>query len=78
MLWIERFETLEELRAAVRAFGRLYNREWLLERHGYRTPVEARGDAPRRARRGGQVGSGAMIDLLSQVSGYPGAAHTCC
>jgi putative transposase len=42
VLWIERFETLEELRARVRGFGRLYNREWLLERHGYRTPIEAR------------------------------------
>lgn len=42
VLWIERFETFEELRAAVRGFGRLYNREWLLERHGYRTPIEAR------------------------------------
>jgi transposase InsO family protein len=42
VLWIERFESFEELRAAVRAFGRLYNREWLLERHGYRTPIEAR------------------------------------
>ena len=42
VLWIERFETFEELRAAVRAFGRLYNREWLLERHDYRTPIEAR------------------------------------
>lgn len=41
-LWTERFETFEELRAAVRDFGRLYNREWLLERHGYRTPIEAR------------------------------------
>ena len=29
VLWIERFETVEELGAAVRAFGRLYNREWL-------------------------------------------------
>lgn len=42
LLWICRFETFEELRAAVRSFGRLYNREWLLERHGYRTPIEAR------------------------------------
>jgi transposase InsO family protein len=33
---------LEELRVAVRSFGRLYNREWLLERHGYRTPIEPR------------------------------------
>jgi transposase InsO family protein len=42
LLWLERFETLEQLREAVRSFGRLYNREWLLERHGYRTPIEAR------------------------------------
>ena len=42
MSWIERFETLEELRLRVRGFARTYNREWLLERHGYRSPVEAR------------------------------------
>jgi len=42
LLWIERFDTFEQLRQAVRDFARLYNREWLLERHGYRTPIEAR------------------------------------
>jgi putative transposase len=42
VLWIERFETLEQLRAAVRAFGRAYNAEWLIERHSFRTPIEAR------------------------------------
>ena len=42
MLWIERFDTLEQLRAAVRAFGRRFNAEWLIERHGFRTPTEAR------------------------------------
>ena len=42
VLWIERFETLEELRQAVRHFGRTYNQQWLIERHGYRTPTEAR------------------------------------
>ncbi len=41
MLWIERFETFEQLRAAVRTFARTYNREWLLERHGFRSPTEA-------------------------------------
>lgn len=40
LLWIERFETHEELRQAVRDFARRYNCEWLLERH--RTPNEAR------------------------------------
>ena len=42
VLWIERFETLEELRLAVRRFGRAYNEHWLIERHGYHTPTEAR------------------------------------
>ena len=42
MLWIEPFETLDELRRAVREFARTYNREWLIERHGYRSPLEAR------------------------------------
>ncbi len=42
MLWIERFETFEELRATVRRFASTHNHEWLLEPHGYRTPAEAR------------------------------------
>jgi len=42
VLWIERFDTFEELRAAVRKFTLTYNHEWLLERHNYRTPIEAR------------------------------------
>ena len=42
MLWIERFATFEELRARVREFARDYNEHWLLERHGYRTPAQAR------------------------------------
>ena len=42
VLWIERFDTFEALRNAVRAFTVTYNHEWLLERHNYRTPTEAR------------------------------------
>jgi len=42
ILWIERFATFEELRAAVRQFALTYNEHWLLERHDYRTPTEAR------------------------------------
>ena len=42
MLWIERFASFEELRAADRQFAATHNREWLLERHDYRTPAEAR------------------------------------
>jgi len=42
VLWVERFDTHEELRARVRDFARTYNQSWLLERHAYRTPAEAR------------------------------------
>jgi putative transposase len=42
VLWIERFATHEELRARVREFARTYNGEWLIERHGFLTPLEAR------------------------------------
>ena len=42
MLWIERFDTLDELRGRIREFARDYNEHWLLERHGYRSPREAR------------------------------------
>jgi len=42
VLWLERFHTLEQLRDRVRQFARDYNRSWLLEHHGYRTPIEAR------------------------------------
>ena len=48
VLWIERFDTLEQLRARIRQFARDYNEHWLLERHGYRTPRQAR-DALRQA-----------------------------
>jgi transposase InsO family protein len=40
--WIERFDTLEQLRALVRQFAELYKQHWLLERHGYRSPRQAR------------------------------------
>jgi len=49
VLWIERFETFEDLRAAVRAFGRTFNERWLLERHHYRTPAQARAHLLRQA-----------------------------
>lgn len=46
LLRIERFDTLEKLRQAVRhfgrGFGRTYNEHWLIECHDYRTPIEAR------------------------------------
>lgn len=42
VLWIEHFATFEALRARVREFATTYNHGWLLERHDYRTPTEAR------------------------------------
>jgi putative transposase len=42
VLWIERFDTLQQLRARVRQFTRDYNAHWLLERHGYHSPRQAR------------------------------------
>jgi transposase InsO family protein len=49
VLWIERFDTHAALRARVRDFARTYNEAWLLERHGYRTPIEARAHLLRQA-----------------------------
>lgn len=42
LLWLRRFETLEELRVALQAFKDRYNREWIVGRHGYRSPSAAR------------------------------------
>ena len=42
VLWIERFDTLERLRARVRQFTHDFNEHWLLERHGYRSPRQGR------------------------------------
>jgi putative transposase len=43
-LWIHRFDTVEELRLALLAFKQTYNRSWIIERHGYRTPAQVRAD----------------------------------
>src|SRR5689334_10953616 len=42
LLWVRRFETVEELRLALIAFRQAYNRSWIIERHGYRTPAQVR------------------------------------
>jgi transposase InsO family protein len=36
------FQTIDEVRDAVRAFAALYNAEWLIEKNGYRSPLDAR------------------------------------
>jgi transposase InsO family protein len=43
LLWVQTFRNVEELRLALLAFKEMYNRNWLVERHGYRTPAQVRG-----------------------------------
>jgi len=42
LLWLERFATVEDLNAALHDFKTRYNREWILQRHGYLTPSQVR------------------------------------
>ena len=44
LLWVETFDTIEELRLALQAFRKTYNEQWLVARHGYRTPAQVRAD----------------------------------
>jgi putative transposase len=40
-LWPTLYDTIDELRQAVSGFVDRYNRSWLIQRHGHRTPKEA-------------------------------------
>jgi putative transposase len=42
LLWVRRFDTIEELRQALLAFKETYNQTWIVERHGYQTPAAVR------------------------------------
>lgn len=44
LLWVRYFANVEELRLALLEFKEKYNRQWLLEKHGYRTPAQVRAD----------------------------------
>ena len=33
---------MEELRQALLEFRRIYNENWIIQRHGYKTPVQVR------------------------------------
>ena len=41
LLWVSSFSSVEEVRQALIEFKDQYNRQWILERHGYRTPSQA-------------------------------------
>jgi transposase InsO family protein len=42
LLWVRWFETIEDLRQALLDFQRTHNKEWIIQRHGYRTPAQIR------------------------------------
>jgi transposase InsO family protein len=44
LLWVRYFATVEELRLALLEFKEKYNRQWLVEKHGHRTPAQVRAD----------------------------------
>ncbi len=44
LLWVRTFETVEELRKALQEWLAVYNEQWLVERHGHRSPAQVRRD----------------------------------
>jgi putative transposase len=42
LLWIRSFATVAELIEALREFRLRYDEQWLIERHGFRTPAQVR------------------------------------
>ncbi len=42
LLWVRRFDTIEELRLALHAFQETCNQTWIVARHAYQTPAAVR------------------------------------
>lgn len=42
LLWVQSFQTLEQLREALVTFRKTYNENWIIARHGYQTPSQVR------------------------------------
>ena len=42
LLWVRRFDTIEELRLTLHRFKQAYNQTWIVERHGHQTPAAIR------------------------------------
>lgn len=51
LLWLREFEDEDELREALYAFRERYNANWILQRHGYRTPDQVRGEWNRKRKK---------------------------
>jgi putative transposase len=47
LLWVKTFETVEDLRQALLDFKKTYNRTWIVQRHGYKTPAQVRAEQSR-------------------------------
>jgi hypothetical protein len=44
LLWVCMFQTVEDLRLALLDWLSLYNEQWLIERHGFPSPIQVRWD----------------------------------
>lgn len=44
LLWVRTFQTVEDLRRALHDWLHVYNVQWLIERHGFRSPAQVRRD----------------------------------
>ena len=44
LLWVQTFNTIEDLRRALLEFRQTYNTTWLIERHGFRPPSDIRAE----------------------------------
>ena len=42
LLWVQHFETVAELERGLQVFKQRYNEQWLVSKHDYRTPQQAR------------------------------------
>jgi hypothetical protein len=74
LLWVRRFETVEELRLALQQFRRTYNQGWIIERHGYKTPAQVRADQSRPDAHG-RVSANRCLTTVDRYTGSPPAAR---
>lgn len=44
LLWVRVFRNAEDLRTALHAWMKVYNEQWLIERHGFKPPAQVRRD----------------------------------
>ena len=49
LLWVRSFDTIEELRLALREWQKLYNETWMVEKHQHRSPAQVRRDLTAKA-----------------------------